>query len=429
MNYLVLLILFIPFLHSQTLDYSIIIKKPFSESLVDITQDYDKKLTVVGFAKPYNLNKKSTKTFTDAFEYLDSFSNRYGSQIKLIKIDDNANILFTKINNLKRFNKAVSIVKTPTNGYFIGGYTLDGSLLLLKVDSNGDTIFQNIFGTKNYDRLENIIALNDGGVLTISSSKTTRSPKDNLFETGLGLNDIYLTRFTKDGAKLWSKKYGTNLDDKGIDIVEANDGSIIVVGMSYDGAKKDMILMRLNEDGDKIWLKHYRIDYKTKAHKIIKLKDDTFLVSATYKDNKNKEQIQFIKFDLQKNILLDKIIKLKIDARLNDIEEFSNGNIVGVGYKSKYNDKDALAIIFNKNLDILYKCSFGGKNYDLFNALTIMDNSQIAIAGLHTENESQISNMWVMKLNKDCTIAKKSILLNDLYSELITLFKDEIKKK
>ena len=319
-------------LYSNTSDFSVIVNKPFDDALFDVTEDYDRTISAVGFSKEFNQNSNSNRAYTDAFEYLSSISNKHGSQIHLLTVNNQAKIILSKATKLSKFTKAVALAKTPTNGYFIGGYTLEGDLLILKVDSNGNIIFNKTFGTKNYDRMNNLILLSDGGVLAVGSSVTSRSTHDNIFETGLGKSDIYLTRFSKDGTKLWSKKYGTDNDDSGIDAAEAQDGSIVIVSTTSYEKNKDVTLMRITENGNRMWLKHYKSENLVTPRKIIKLRDNNFLVSLSEYDNMQKEQIRLIKFDLYKNVLIDKKIFTTYPSTLNDIKEFSNGSIIGVGY-------------------------------------------------------------------------------------------------
>ena len=158
-----LLLLFITSLYATTTNYSIIVNKPFDAALFDITQDYDRTISAVGFSKEYKNNSN------DAASY--------------------------------------------TNGYFIGGYTLDGSLLVVKLDAKANLLYSRTFGTKNYDRMNNLILMSDGGVLAVGSSISSGSSSDSMFNSGLGNNDIFITRFSKDVQQLWSKKYGTVYDD------------------------------------------------------------------------------------------------------------------------------------------------------------------------------------------------------------------------
>jgi len=184
--------------------------------------------------------------------------------------------------------------------------------------------------------------------------------------------------------------------------------------------------MRITENGNKIWLKHYKTDTSITPYKIIRLRDNNFLVSLGVNDDLNKEQIRLIKFDLQQNILADKKIHTSYPSALKDIKEYSNGNIIGVGYVKDTYNTDALAMVFSKELNLLFQNHYGDDNYDLFNAVTILHNSQAAAVGLKTQNNLQASNMWIVKLNRDGSIAQKSIKQIDMYKELVRVFKLEI---
>ncbi len=424
MKYILIILLTLCSSHAK--NFSIIIDKPFNEALFDITQDYDRKISAVGFTKKYQNSAASGEEFTNAFDYLESLSNPYGSRINIIKVDKKANTVLNKTLNLQGFNEAVSVLKTPSNGYFIGGYTNDGSLLILKLDSNGNIIFNKKFGTKNYDKMNKLILLRDGGVLAVGFSITSRSPNDKLFETGLGLNDIYISRFTKDGKQLWSKKYGTEFDDRGVDAVEADNGSIIIVSTTSYDANKDITLMRINENGNKIWLKHYKEEDKVTPYKLIELRDKNFLLSLSKRNEMNKEQVRLIKFNLQKNILMDKEIYTSYGSVLKDIKEYSDGSFVGVGYVKDAYNTDALVMMIDNSLSMTHQEHFGGENYDIFNAVTILHNSQAGVAGVSTNIDSQESNMWIAKINRDATMVQVSTKTENFYKKLQKLFKDEI---
>ena len=429
MKFLLLTLILITYLSAKNTDFSIIINKPFNESLLDIKEDYDRTLTAVGFSQNYKTYKESSTIYTNAFDYLSDVSNSIGTQSYIVTIDESATILLSKSENLSKFNKAVSIIKTPQNGYFIGGYTLDGSLIILKLDSNTNTIFTRIFGTKNYDKMNKLIPLSDGGVLAVGSSFTSRDQNDNIFKTGLGKNDIFVSRFSQNGNQLWSKKYGTNHDDRGIDAIQARDGSIIILAQTAYDKNKNVTLMRITENGDKIWLKKYKNNNLNTARRIIRLRDGNFLISLTRMESGQKEQIHLIKFDLHKNILIDKIIRTSYSSTLNDIKEFSNGNFIAVGYVKDTYNTDALAMIIDSNLNMLNQEHYGDKNYDSFNAVTILHNSQVAVVGLKTSKNSQESNMWIVKLNKDASMVHISTKSTKLYAQLRKLFKNEIDSK
>ncbi|PHS57282.1 MAG: hypothetical protein COB17_06730 [Sulfurimonas sp.] len=430
MHYILALLLLLNITYAKTNDYSIIIDEAFNNALLDVSEDYDRTISAVGFVKAYQSSTMPKGiAYTNAFDYLENLSSSHGPQMHLIKLDKNAKIKLRKSAHMSKFNEAVALVKTPQDGYFVGGYTLDGSLLLLKLNSNGDIILKKEFGTKNYDKMSKLIYLNDGGVLAVGSSTTTRSQNDNIFETGLGLSDIYLARFSKNGEKIWSKKYGTEYDDRGIDAVEAYDGSIIVLSQTRYDKNRDITLMRVSENGNKIWLKHFKNDKDSIAYKLIKLRNNNFVASMSILDDMNKEQIRLIKFDLQKNILRDKTIFTTYSSVIKDIKEYSNSNLIAVGYARDSYNTDGLVILLDSDFGLLKQEHFGQENYDEFNAVSILHNSQAAVVGIHTNENSQESNMWLIKLNRDISIAQLSTKTDDIYKGLSNLFKKEINSK
>lgn len=427
MKYILLLLLLTAILIAKPSDFSIIIDEPFNDALFDVTEDYDRQISAVGFSRDFKTPPKSNNgVYTNAFDYLSSLSNTHGPQTHILKVDNSANITLHKATNLANFNEAVAVIKTPDNGYFIGGNSLDGSLLLLKLNSNGDVLFTRTFGTQNRNTMSKLVHLRDGGVLAVGSSATSKSTYDPLFEGGLGLSDIYLARFSKDGTKLWSKKYGTGYDDRGVDAAEANDGSIIVISKtSYDN-NRDITMMRVTQNGNKIWLKHFKSQEIVSPHKVIRLRDNNFLALLSQKNVVNKEQIRLLKFDLQKNILIDKEILTTYDSVLKDIKEYSDSRLIAVGYVKDTYNTDALAMLIDEDLSLLAQEHYGGENNDAFNGVTILHNSQAAAVGINTSSTSQESNMWLVKLNKDLTIAQKSTHTPDFYDELCRIFKVEI---
>ncbi|MFA7611623.1 MAG: hypothetical protein WCY51_09005 [Sulfurimonas sp.] len=428
MRYILTIILLTSFIYAKTADFSIIIDEKFNNALVDVTEDYDRSISAVGFIKEYKQSRsQSSKTYTNAFDYLSSLSNVHGSQIHLVKVDNHANITLRESINLASFSEAVTILKTPQNGYLIGGQTLDGSLLILKLGSDGSKIFLKKFGTPMSDKISKIIILRDGGVLAIGSSATSRTYSQNIFENGLGLNDIYLARFSDNGTMLWSKKYGSNYDDYGIDATEADDGSIIVLGEKSIDTKVGAVLLRVTELGDKIWLREIVDDKVITPHRVIKSRENNFIVSLSQKDEMNKEQIRLLRVDLAKNILQDKTVYTTYSSALKDIKEFADGKIAGVGYVQDLYDTDGLAMLLNSKFSMLSQEHYGSNEYDSLSALSILHNSQIAAVGVHTNKESQETNMWLVKLNRDLSMAQISDKSTNFYTQLTELFKDEIK--
>ena len=430
MKYIPIIILLVTSLYAKSADFSIIIDEEFNNSLVDITQDYDRDISAVGFVKKQKEAIKHKGTaYTNAFDYLSSLSNSYGSKIELVKVNHEADIVFRKSINLSQLNEPVGILKTSQNGYIIGGYTLEGSSLILKLDSNGNTLFKKIFNEKSYNKMNKIVMLRDGGVLSVGFSLASKHSSDNPFNNGLGLNDIFITRFSDKGDILWSKKYGNSDDNRGVDAVEASDGSIMVLAQTQSNGLKSVLIMRITPHGDKIWLREYSGQKNITAYKIIELRDKNFVLSLAQEDEVGKKQVQLLKIDLYNNILADKIVNTNYATVLKDIKEYSDSKIIGVGYVQDNYDTDGVAMLLDGKFSMLAQEHFGSQEYDEFNALSILHNSQVAAAGSYTDKNSQESNMWIVKLNRDLSMAQASKKSVDFFTKLNDIFKDEIQKK
>ena len=152
MKYILSLLLLTTITFAKPHEYSIVIDEPFNNALLDVTQDYDRSISTVGFKKDYKNNMAADEEYTNAFDYLESVSGSHGSQMHLIKLDyKSGHIKLRRSSKIGQFNEAIAVVKTPANGYYVGGYTMDGSLLLAKLNSAGSLIFKKVFGTNNYD--------------------------------------------------------------------------------------------------------------------------------------------------------------------------------------------------------------------------------------------------------------------------------------
>jgi len=440
MYYFLLTILLVSSIFAKTLPFSLIIDEPFSNALFDVTEDYDRSISAVGFIKPYkNTATKNDGVYTNAFDYLASLSNSHSSALHLVKVNSDAEILIRKSLNISQFTEGMGIVKTPQNGYIVGGNTLDGSLVLAKLDADANLLFHKIFGTPKQDKMNKIVLMRDGGVLVIASSVTAKTTTDNLFKSGLGLGDIYLTRFSNNGEMLWSKKYGTPYDDSGIDAAEAQDGTIMLLGQTNSEKSKIPTILRVTQDGEKIWLFEIKAQKNTIAHKIAKLRDNNFVLSLSQMDATGKEQVRLVKVDLHRHILQDKTISTTYASVLYDIKESADGKLFGVGKVRDGYNTDALAMLFDDKFTMLNQEHYGSDAYDALHALVLLHNSQIAAVGVHTNTSSQESDMWVVKLNPDLSmakVAKKEVTRpstasksSDIYAQLQSLLKDEIDAK
>lgn len=249
---------------------------------------------------------------------LDKKDRSYGgSDMWIIKLDENGQEQWQKTIGTKQNEEAVAAVQTTDLGYIIAGSTNNNKLsfgqkdvMLVKLDSKGNILNQLILGGSGMDEVESIIATKDGGVLlgiySRSSkyegdqkssikygsfikensyqdsnvnnstnsinvgSKTSEGDSDIHFYSkqteNYGDGDYWIVKLDKNGKVEWEKSFGGKADDH-IRSLSHTDSGYIIGGESrsqISGNKKspikegtDLWLIALDEKGEEQWQKSY----------------------------------------------------------------------------------------------------------------------------------------------------------------------------
>jgi hypothetical protein len=379
-------------LHAVPLPFSLVLEGPYDEALCDLSEDPDGRITAVGHARSYRTGTAEPKTYDDPFAYLEERRQSEGEVLRLLRLDADGAVTFERRLNIIGFHRAVSLLPTPSGGYLLGGYTRHGRLFVAGLGRTGDVQFIRRFGTANFDRMRRLLPLRDGGVLAVGSSFTVRDSHTDPFTQGLGGSDLYLTRLSGTGRILWSRKYGTTGDDRGIAAAEAADGSLVVAGMTDGESGSSPFFMRLTEHGEKIWTMPYRGKGPAEVHDLIVLKNGSFLASLSHAG-----AIRLLSFDLHRRLLDTWETAAGVGAALYSLAEYSNGSIIGVGCTAdgKKGDSDALAVRFASGGSVLWKGHFGGPKRDLFRSVRVLRDGRAVAVGSYVPEAREVSDMWI----------------------------------
>ncbi len=408
-------------------DYQVLIGKNFDDEALDIIEDYDYNISLVGYTQDYRTTEKKSQAYTNAFDYLNSVKENSGEQLRLIKLNSSAQIVNDVSLKLKNFNHGTSICKTASNGYLLGGYIHTGQMLITRLNAQGKSFYLKDFGTANFDQLHSLISMPDGSAIAIGTSQTSRDTNDNMFIQGLGRNDVYLVKFRPDGQIRWRKKYGSTKKDIGVDGAATSDGGFILLGITQEADDFKLWLAKISDTGDTLWVKDYPKSGRQKAFKITRLSDGDYLISASFENKNNQDNIRLIKIDNEGNVLWERDYFNNAHEHLNDVNVDMRGNIIGVGYSQAENqgDKDALVRYYDHNGDLLWERKFGKHRQDSFNAVSLLHDNSFAIAGFTKSFANKGRQIWVMKLNDDGSLVKiKQKRYTSLYEALRLEFRD-----
>lgn len=414
MKLLLTLLLILTSLHSaisefKSDDYQLTIGKNFDDEALDIVEDHDKNISIVGYTQDFKTNSTPSHSYNNAFEYLHNLQSTYGEQLRLIKVDPSATIVNDINFKLSQYNRGTNVIKTAQNGYLLGGYTHNGKMLISSLDASGNKHYLKEFGTANFDKLYGFIKLDDGSTLAIGTSQTSRNAQDNMFVQGMGNTDVYLVKYSQDAQIKWKKKYGTTGKDTGLDAASTHDGGFILLSLSNVGTESILSATKINDTGDMLWKKVFPKAGRNKGFKIIQTIQNDYIISASFENKNAQDNIRLIKINNIGNTIWEKNIYQNAHEHLNDLAIDYKGNIIGVGDTqiAGQSDMDALVRYYDANANMIWERRFGKSRQDSFNTLSLLHDNSFAIAGFTASFENKAKQIWLMKLNDDGSMAKK----------------------
>ena len=97
--------------------------------------------------------------------------------------------------------------------------------LSIKAENAPDVTWTKLLGTSSLGIGYGVATASDGSIF-----KTGYADGDLDGETNAGSRDAFLTKYSSDGTKAWTKLLGTSSYDIGNGVATASDGSIFITG-------------------------------------------------------------------------------------------------------------------------------------------------------------------------------------------------------
>ena len=198
---------------------------------------------------------------------LDGQTNSGGGDAFLTKYSADGTKAWTKLLGSSSDDYARALTTGLDGSIYVSGITqgaLDGQTnsgsydaFLTKYSADGTKAWTKLLGASQADYAHALTTGLDGSIYV---SGKTYSALDG--QANSGYFDIFLTKYTADGSKLWTRLLGTNSDDISHALTIGLDGSIYVSGETDRGldgqtsnGSVDAFLTKYNPDGSKIWTK------------------------------------------------------------------------------------------------------------------------------------------------------------------------------
>jgi hypothetical protein len=172
----------------------------------------------------------------------------------LVKTDSSGNVLWNRIYGNAASEQGVSMNVLPDSGFILLGMTNESAngdydIRVIRTDSLGNTIWSKTLGTPSWDVPEEIIPLYDGGFALTGS--TYNSPYEN--------GTFYVIRLDSSGTVMWEHQLNRGFSSQAKGILELPDSSLMVTGIGIATGHEDldMLLVKYSATGDTMWTKYY----------------------------------------------------------------------------------------------------------------------------------------------------------------------------
>ncbi len=277
----------------------------------------------------------------------------------IVKMNQQGDIVWQKAYDEAGFDGVFSAVEDNNGNYIVVGRVVDNNnnsdLLVMKVSKNdGSIIWQKRYGGQNDEASEEnlhtvgakIIRTSDGKYLIITRTKS--------FSTD-SWGDIWVLKIDNNGDLIWNKVYGGESEDIPTDVIELNDGYVIVgITKSFGGTGNppttygtDIWIFKVNKtDGSIIWQKVIVDKFDTndtsrnQPYRVLQTDDGNLLIVGWTENMGRGNDVFVVKIDNSGNILMQKAYNMGGIERVagnNTVIKASEGDyIIAVKGENSY---------------------------------------------------------------------------------------------
>ena len=356
------------------------------------------------FGGSYNDEAYSIQQTTDGGYIVAGYTYSFGaggSDVYVIKLDENGNKVWEKTYGGSGDDYAFSIQQTTDGGYIVAGYTSsfgEGNydFYIIKLDANGNKLWEKTFGGSYNDKAYSIQQTTDGGYIVAGST----------ISFGEGGSDVYVIKLDKNGDKVWEKTFGGIADDEAKSIQQTTDGGYIVAGytFSFGEGGSDVYVIKLYENGNESWEKTFGGNGWDEASFIQQTNDEGYIVAGyTFSFGEGWDDVYVIKLDKNGNKVWDKTYGGGNGDRANSIQQTKDGGYIVAGMTSSLGagNYDFYIIKLDANGNKLWEKTFGGSKYDPAWSIQQTNDGGYIVAGSTISFGAGGSDIYVIKLDEN----------------------------
>lgn len=289
-----------------------------------------------------------------------------------------------------------SVLITEDGGYLIAGRTMSfgaggEDLYLVKTDSYGDTVWTRTYGGSNSDGACCVQHTTDGGYIIAGRT----------ISFGAGYVDLWLVKTDSLGDTLWTRTFGTALEEWGYYVQQTFDGGYIVVGYQmFSAGEGDVWLIKTDSQGMLEWDEHFGGANYDEARAVQQTPDGGYVLVGTDDYNTSNAALYLVKTDSLGVELWSKHYGGPLMDYGLGISLTSDGGFIITGKKNISCIAGEAYIIRADSLgDSLWTRTFGDSADDYAHCARQTDDGGYIVCGARTNRETYYSNGYLIKLD------------------------------
>lgn len=339
----------------------------------------------------------------DGGSIISGISKSYSSgqnDMYVLKLDSFGDKVWDRIIGGNDVENANSILETLDGGYVIIGsarsYSGNNDVYVVKLNSIGILQWEKTFGGSGDDDGQTVTQLADSSFIISGNTNSY----------GSGLFDFYLLRIDKNGGLIFSKTFGGNQADRAWGHITTSSNEILIAGstFSFGAGGADGYLVKTDINGNLVWSKAYGSNLNDRFFCINGTTDGNYILGgASEASGGGGEDWWFTKISPLGIVELSKTYGGINNDQLYDISEINGGGYIMFGLSNSYNivnTGNAMLLKANSTGSMLWTKTYSGTEYSMGRSLEVLDEGYL-LAG--AKGITSNSDIYIVQTTKNGT--------------------------
>ncbi len=349
--------------------------------------------------------------------------------IWVTKLDKEGAVVWSKIIGGSGEDFGTSIIKTNDSNYVISGYTGSADhdvprnlgmhdFFIIKINESGTILWSKAYGFSGHDHAHKIIQTRDGGFFIAGfaeySGLSGQGNNGEGHQMGRGtygvsvqhgVGEFFGIKLNAQGESQWFRYYGGTQNERVNDIVEANDGGIVMVGYTESSdfdvhesrGSYDYWVIKIDEMGHLHWKKNYGGSGIDQAYGVVKTDYNSYLIvgqtnssDGDISNSIGNSDVWVIHINDHGDLIWNKSLGGTGFDTAYSIKKAPNNQYVIVGHTRSndnqfinkgQNDAFIMGIDAQPNSRILWQKTFGGSSFDFATDVTQTSDGSFVLVG------------------------------------------------